>query len=500
VPAPANLFARERLTPSAIGLAWVLVLLAYLYQGIVPAFNADDIMQMQNQQDTLGILKAGRWGYYFVFGVLMHNDPLPLLSTVLGTVCLVGSAVLAARLLAFQFAAAALVFILIASISVYYGDLFSYDSTRLAFPFGNLLAIGGLYGFFRGQRAAGVVLLALAPAFYPVASELAAAVLVAVAIRRLAWPQGDTQGDTRTLLSAATALLASLVLYMLVTRVVYAALGLELNGRTRLDPLAAIHRFHDILDLFRTHSMPLLATAGGRYLPWPIVLCASGLGVAAAALTILLAYRRRGAAAAALAAGLNAALLVTPYALIFASGGDDTPFSPRALYAFSTIHGVWGATLLDAALPGAPVSRRARISAILVAAAAGLIVIGSAARITEGAFDEYLASQSDLLATNRIISRIDTMLAQTPNPSPAEIPIAVVAARPFLAGPRGAVATSRQSPWSREWIFHLVDRRFRWVTGDAWFAAQQAAQSHGDWPAADSVFWRDGVVVIVINK
>ena len=496
MPASASLFARERLTPSAIGLAWVLVLLAYLYQGIIPAFNGDDIMQMQNPQDTLGILKAGRWGYYFVFGVLMHNDPLPLLSTVLGTVCLVGSAVLAAQMLAFRFAAAALVFVLIASISVYYGDLFSFDSTRLAFPFGNLLAIAGLNGLFRGQRAAGVMLLVLAPAFYPVASELAAAVLVAVAIRRLAWPQGDTS----TLLWAAAALLASLVLYMLVTRVAYAALGFELNGRTRLDPLAAIHRFHDIFDLFRTHSVPLLAAAGGRYLPWPIVLCASGLGFAAAALTILAAYRRRGAAAAALATGLNAALLVTPYALIFASGGDDTPFSPRALYAFSTIHAVWGATLLDAALPGAPVSRGGRTTAIVVAAAAALMVIASAARITESAFDEYLAGQSDLLATNRIISRIDTMLAQTPDPALAEIPIAVVAAKPFLAGPRGAVATSRQSPWSREWIFHLVDRRFRWVTGDAYLAAQQAAQSHGDWPAADSVFWRDGVVVVVINK
>ncbi len=259
--APANLFTRERLTPSAIGLAWVLVLLAYLYQGIVPAFNADDIMQMQNPQDTLGILAAGRWGYYFVFRVLMHTDPLPLLSTVLGTVCLVGSAVLAAQMLAFRFAAAALSFILVASISVYYGDLFSYDSTRLAFPFGNLLAIAGLFGFFRGQRAAGVMLLALAPGFYPVASELAAAVLVAVAIRRLAWPLGDTS----TLLWAAAALLASLVLYMLVTRVAYAAFGLELNGRTRLDPLAAIHRFHDILDLFRTHSMPLLAKTGERH-------------------------------------------------------------------------------------------------------------------------------------------------------------------------------------------------------------------------------------------
>ena len=497
MPATATtLFAREQLTPSTIGLAWVLVLLAYLYQGIVPAFNADDIMQMQNQQDTLEILKAGRWGYYFVFGVLMHADPLPLLSTVLGTACLVGSAVLAARLLAFRFAAAAVCFILLASISVYYGDLFSYDSTRLAFPFGNLLAIAGLDAFFRGQRAAGIMLLALAPAFYPVASELAAAVLVAVAIRRLAWPLGYTS----TLLWAAAALLASLVLYMLVTRAAYAALGLELNGRTRLDPLAAIHRFRDILDLFRTHSVPLLATAGGRYLPRPIALCASGLGAAAAALTILSAYRRGGGAAAALAVGLNAVLLVTPYALIFASGGEDTPFSPRALYAFSTIHAVWGATVLDAALPGAPVSRPARLTAILVAAAAGLIVIASAARITEGAFDEYLAGQSDLLATNRIISRIDTMLAQTPNPSLAEIPIAVVAAKPFQAGPRGAVPTSRQLPWSREWIFHLVDRRFHWVTGDAYFAAQQAAQSHGDWPAADSVFWHDGVVVVVINK
>ena len=497
MPSPAtSLFARERLTPSAIGVAWVLVLLAYLYQGIMPAFNADDIMQMQNQQDTLEILKAGRWGYYFVFGVLMHADPLPLLSTVLGTACLVGSAVLAARLLAFRFAAATVCFILLASISVYYGDLFSYDSTRLAFPFGNLLAIAGLYGFFRGQRVAGVVLLTLAPAFYPVASELAAAVLVAVAIRRLAWPHGETG----TLLWAAAALLASLVLYMLVTRVAYAALGLELNDRTRVDSLAAIHRFHDILDLFRTHSMPLLAPAGGRYLPRPIALCASGLGVVAAALTIWAAYRRRGAAVAALASGLNAALLVTPYALIFASGGNDTPFSPRALYAFSTIHGVWGATLLDAALPGALVSRQARLTAILVAAAASLIVIASAGRITEGTFDEYLAGQSDLLATNRIISRIDTMLAQTTDPSRAEIPIAVIAANPFQAGPRGAIPTSRQLPWSREWIFHLVDRRFHWVTGDAYLAAQQAAQSHGDWPAADSVFWHNGVVVVVLNK
>lgn len=327
---PANLFARERLTPSAIGLAWAVVLLAYLYQGIVPAFNADDIMEMQNPQDTLGILMAGRWGFYFVFGVLMHNDPLPLLSTVLGTACLVGSAVMAAQMLAFRFAATALSFILIASISVYYGDLFSFDSTRLAFPFGNLLAIAGLFGFFRGHRAAGVVLLTLAPAFYPAASELAAAVLVAVAIRRLASPHGDTS----TLLPAAAALLASLVLYMLVTRMAYAALGLELNGRTRLDPLAAVHRFHEILDLFRTHSMPLLATRGGRYLPWPIVLCASGLFVGAAALTILQAYRRRGAVGAALSVGLNAALLVTPYALIFASGGDATPFSPARCTPF----------------------------------------------------------------------------------------------------------------------------------------------------------------------
>ena len=61
---------------------------------------------MQNPQDALEILKAGRWGYYFVFGVLMHTDPLPLLSTVLGTVCLVGSAVLAAQMLTFRFAAA----------------------------------------------------------------------------------------------------------------------------------------------------------------------------------------------------------------------------------------------------------------------------------------------------------------------------------------------------------------------------------------------------------
>ncbi len=90
-------------------------------------------------------------------------------------------------------------------------------------------------------------------------------------------------------------------------------------------------------------------------------------------------------------------------------------------------------------LPGAPVSLRAADHghSALRRRSRPRSYLGSAARITEAAFDEYLASQSDLVTTNRIIfALVDTMLAGKPlirrvDGDPDQ---AVVAANPFLAG------------------------------------------------------------------
>src|SRR5215472_6593400 len=68
----------------ALALTFTSVMLVYFYQGVIPAFNADDIMQMQWPDDTLTFIAQGRWGYYWIFGFLMHSNPAPLFSTIVG--------------------------------------------------------------------------------------------------------------------------------------------------------------------------------------------------------------------------------------------------------------------------------------------------------------------------------------------------------------------------------------------------------------------------------
>ncbi|MBY0277290.1 glucosyltransferase domain-containing protein, partial [Candidatus Binatia bacterium] len=177
---------RGPLTPTAFALAWLLVLVAYGFQGIVPAFNADDVMQMQNPHDVHAILAQGRWGYAWLFGVVQDSAYLPLLSTAVGALLLCCTAAIAAAVLGFELTVSRFAFVVVASVSAYYGELFSYDSTRVAVPLGNLAAVLGLAWAVRGRRVTGTVVMALAPAFYPAASELAATVLVAYALRRCA--------------------------------------------------------------------------------------------------------------------------------------------------------------------------------------------------------------------------------------------------------------------------------------------------------------------------
>jgi hypothetical protein len=132
--------------------------------------------------------------------------------------------------------------------------------------------------------------------------------------------------------------------------------------------------------------------------------------------------------------------------------------------------------------------------------ACGLLVLASSARINELVFDQYLASQSDLLATNRIIARIDDLLADTPGAPTDDIPLAVIYDRLTMSGPRGSVWTSRQWPWSREFIFRLIDHRFHWVPPARYQREWEAARTRPEWPARGSVFLDDGVVVVVVTK
>jgi hypothetical protein len=482
----------------ALALTWALVALTYVYQGVSPAFNADDIIQMQWPDDALTFLTQGRWGYYFVFAFVMHSNPAPLFSTLVGVTLIVASGLIAARILQIRQALATVVFVLIGAVSVYYGDLFSYHSTRIAYPLGNLLAIAGLLALLRRRRALGVLLLALAPGFYQAASELAAVVLAGWALRRLIRAEG--LAVLPEFGKAALGLGASLALYLFGTHAAYAVLGIPMNDRMSVDPLAIVHRFGEIRTLVVAHSAPILAPSSGRYLPVSVMLCATALGAAFAAVSIAAAARRDGPRGVVAAIALNLALLVAPWFLILASGGLSAPFVPRSLYAISTVHAVWAATLLEAAAPGGFPPPRRRAAFLVACAVAFLLTVASAAHINEMVFDQYLASQDDLYATNRIIARIDDMLADTPGAPTGAIPIAVIYDRPTMSGPRGSVWTSRKNAWSREFIFRLLDRRFHWVPPERYQREWQAARTHPEWPARGSVFLDDGVVVVVVTK
>lgn len=493
-----ELATRTSWSLAELTLAWMLVLVAYGFQGTVPAFNADDVMQMQNPHDVHAILVQGRWGYAWTFGVLQGSSYAPLLSTAVGALLLCATAAIAASVLGLERAVARFAFVVVASVSAYYGELFSYDSTRVAVPLGNLAAVLGLACAIRGRRGVGIAVMALAPAFYPAASELAATVLVAYALQRCA---GADERGPRAALVPALCLLLSLVLYAVGTRVVYDALGIELDtARTRLDLLATLRRLPEIGQLLTVHSLPVLAPRDGWYLPGAAAIAASVLGIAYLVTALLGGWQRWGTRGVAVAALLAAALPVTPYALLFVSGGGNTQFVPRALYGLAMVHAVWGASLLDRCCGAVRRSRAARAAALVVAALLALLVLGNALAIGQRALDDYLASQSDLLATNRIIARIEGVLAETPGAPTAEIPLAVIYDRPTVAGPRGDIGTARSAPWSREWIFHLVDRRFSWVSGEPYRRCWEAAQSHGEWPARDAVFLHDGIVVVVVTK
>lgn len=487
-----GLMAARRLPGWGLALTWTIVVLTYFYQGVIPAFNADDIIQMQWPADTLTFLTQGRWGYYAVFGFAMHSNPAPLFSTLVGVSLIFATGLIAARILEFRLAITTAIFVLIGAVSVYYGDLFGYHSTRIAYPLGNLLAIAGLFALLRGRVAVGIVLLALAPGFYQAASELAAVVLVGWGLRQLLRPGG--MSGWRTFLKATAGLLISLLLYVVGTRAAYWALGLPMNDRMSMDALALVHRFDEIRQLLTVHSLPFLAPAWARYQPVSVMACVTVLGFAFLVYSVAAAYRRNGPGGAAAAIALNLALLIAPWFLILASGGLSAPFVPRSLYSLSTVHALWAATLLDGAAP------RLRGAFFATLAVSGVLIVASAAHINELTFERYLASQSDLLATNRIIGRIDDLLADTPGAPADDIPLAVVYDRATFSGPRGAIPTSRKNAWSREFIFRLIDRRFHWVAPERYERERAAAQSHPEWPARGSVFLDDGVVVVVVTK
>lgn len=487
------------LTPAGLGWTYLVILIAYAYQAILPSLNSDDVIQIQSiSGDAMTFIASGRWLFYAIFEWIQNNNPGGLFASAVGLAALLASSWMALRIIEFRHGAAVYAFLLLSSISIYYGMLFNFSSTRLAYPLANLLALGGLWLFLRRKPLVGVALMSLAPAIYPAAAQVAGMTLICMAIAGLL-REPDIAGTLRRFAWGVFGLLASLVLYAFITGLLYQWLGLPLSGRTEISPFAIIDNFAVVKKLFLKHSIPFISISrGSPYISLRWILPLGAIFLLFIGLLVALCRTQCNRAKAFLVAGLIGCSFLAPFALAFA--GSNTPFPPRSLIALAVLHAFWVAFFIDWAAEDSH-SRRLRNragGAMLVFA--GLFVFDSAAQFNKYAFDMYLATRVDLLATNRIVQRIETLAAEQEVALLNEQPLVVIYDQPIPvpSSPRGDVGTARFLPWSREWIFRIVDPRYR-PAPQLEQAARDAAQGRGAWPSKDAVFFMDETVVVIIS-
>ncbi len=460
-----------------------MVLLAYCSAIILPAFNADDVIQTQAiSGDYNTFLSQGRWGYYIIYAIISGANPLGPAGFVFGLVILSSAMYLASKLLNFKSQFAELAFVLIASISLYYSSVFSFDSTRLAYPLAVLLAILGVQLTIRNRFLLAIICFAVSPSMYPSSTQVALTLGCAFAMFAA---KRSTSEPITFLFKLAIFIALGLIIYVLSTHFVAHLKGIPLSGRSAVDPIGALKNFDRITKLFLGHSLP-----SGYQLPYfnkALIVITSGLMLLfALAVAVSLPVTR-----IPLALLIFAGLICSPYALAFATPLDE--FSPRALIAFSIVHATFAAFAIETFE-----FKKVKIAAYTTAIAALSYLGITSVQINASAFDEYLSSRNDVLYTSRIIQKIDDVISGSSIPMSGPIPIAVRFKTPYSSSPSGEPATARSAPWSKEWIFRQVDPRFSPVGPEV---AEDLLSDAPDvaYPDSRSVYIKDGAVVVVIN-
>lgn len=500
-----KVFTQEQLPTWGWVIAFILIFITYLYQSTIPAFNADDVYQIQ--QKDFGLLSNGQWGTYFLFTWLLENNPTPVISTLIGSAILLYSSIISSTLIGFRLALSQFFFLTISTISIFYGSLFGFEISHIAYPIAGLLSISGIALFLRKNYIVGLILISLSPQFYFSGLGLALAVVTAVSIKQLMKEEGY-QGII-TFFKGVLAIAAGIVLYEAQCQILpYIAAG-YVPVEENISPTPLFVQGQNFLDVFVTYSFTIFSNLK-RYEVGEVWIgyYASIVFIIFLLWNIFSSLRERRIIKTVLLVALNLFLLVTPYCLSSLQHENNTDIQFRSLYAFSMIHAFWLASLVDRTtlLSKSGIIRTGILT--LVIGSATTLILSSAIAVNQWAFDNYLASQSDILATSRIIVRIDNMLATNGETIKHNLPIAVIVGKSFQAGPRGYVETSRYAPRSREWLFRLIDPRFipvsfnknRVPDGEVIYQrALEVSKTHGQWPAKDSVFMMDGVIIVVIS-
>lgn len=467
------------------GILLAVCLASYSSAIVLQAFNADDIIQGQPiSEDYNTFLAQGRWGYYAIYKLLLDANPLGPAALIAGIVILAWASTLAAFEIPLRGKASRGFFITISTISLYWAHCFSYDSTRIAYPTATLLAVAG-YALARRKRyLLAILCLSIAPAIYQASIQVFLTLLCA-SLLMAACRNTPLIQIGKAAFSAVACLVISMGLYILSTKVIAAATNIRLDARSSIDPLAALAAHERIVRLLAGHSLP-----NGYQMPYFTL----QMQILAWILMILFFYavvRRVNRSNALITAFLSIGMLISPFALAFATPLDE--FSPRALIAFSTVFAMY------AAAPMELLDNRPRSKTFLVVASVSVaLMILTSIQINGRAFDEYLSSRNDILATSRMIPQIEKVVLNSSIPIDGPIPIVVRYREAPSLSPRGHSATSRAAPWSKEWIFRQIDPRF--VPVRPQLAEQLLEQApNAKWPEPASIYVSKQTVVVLIN-
>lgn len=476
-----------------------LVFIVYCCQGILENYEADDINQVQGNLAWLGL---GRWAGYPIFANLFRYTPLSMFSIFLASGLLVASAYGAAVYLGIKSRPAKVIFILVASITLFYQFMFSFDCTQVAFPLGNLLTVTGLLLTKNRKWFFAVPCFVLAMAMYQ-AVLMYGATLILLRGFWLAQEEPDREGDhIRSLGGYILIFAASLVGYVVVTGIIQSALDVTPSDRLGLSWRAIL----DNADVW----IPLV---GQNVLAWPGLgynyyisrtVCAFGLVayLLAVAVSFTDALSDRKWLKLAYRLAIIIGLAISPIWIIFITETDY--FAHRTLYSYAAVYGAFFAfafvRLSAMHLP----FRRALLGGLVLVVASSTLLRG--VRINERSYDEHLAWMYSKHWALRVIDHLDReygaelpgFFIRTPE---ASVPIAVLGSISYKNVPRGDVASPIRTRWAKMAIFSLLDPRFRSAGRGFRERAAVAAEGRPAWPHPDSVFpFENGYVVIIAEN
>lgn len=497
--------------------AFFIIFVTYLNQGLNLALTPDDITSMQTTGNHA--IRIGRWATYLFDRYFWDRNPVPVFSVFLTSAILFATAFIASRILNLSNVFSIFAFLLLSSISVYYGDLFGYDMWRVQYSLAGFCATLGVYFLLRKHYILGIIFPIISAAFYQPGLQIAASILMAFTLKALIHENGYRV--LRSFFIIAVGFIISFVIYEVTLYTYYYITTLTPLDIMNPNALSVFGKYNTLLYFTRNYLLPFSqdATLNPLRIDWMGYL--SGLlFISFFLLSSFISFRKHGFTRVLLVILFNIALLFTPIYALFVIGGGGASLPFRSLFAVSMLQAIWLSFMVDIFATKAAIALLPKLSSLALISIGIVVFTGSAITINKFSENSNISTQSDILGTHHIISRIEDVISENgiAMEGPEEkIPLLVSISNNWLAYPliygglNHDIDTGRLAPWSKEWIFRLIDNRFvaphiyvRELTGREFIdTGEESAATKEAWPAADSVYMFErgfeGIIVRLIK-